>query len=1158
MNRRERSLPPVLSHTRRLLPRISHFSNFTADSENGGDGDAAVNRSWVYNDRITQEQSQRQQQSAEQSCQSRQLFPLADIIDKIELLPDVVDVGDGQGAIATDEDGSQGGRDSIFSDDDGINDVSDGAKRRSKVEGTLKDILNELAFGEAPTPTTLGEQKSQSIAPTNQTMIDEQERQFDAENLRMRRKLQEAALLEAMSAPGRCRRQLLAMSLARGPSHRGTAESSGIEGPSSGCMTQRSASLPPQPRTSSFGPTSFGKPGQRPVQSLSEFLSSKEKKATLTAERAFKDNKIKSHDNDTCISSVTVAELSEEDGSVIVNHNAKQRERKADKLLLDSPNSTAPSDAQAQLGQPCPAITGINASNDATTVDISTPTDYRSDVLYPMGTVDLDEETSELRQSPEHSQSSSPTSQQSLSGPTSEQELLGTVADSPVDTKLWRTATASPDNTPSGLCHMPSLLYYSIRNVPISNANLISADDVLKTKVESQNSSAPKSAASPSSPINNGPNDVSSPEVDRSLCNDITADEGEEWHDCKNSETCAETVSSDEDVELLSSKDGSKDDDSLPGKNSMTISTVDEKNKKKIMGSIHDVLMDSEHGRLYSHPNVNRASTPRTMILEQQGLSHHHRFARHRSIPSEPITIVPLNHVSSALVVNSGGGGGMNGHHSHGMVKSCSARDLVDLRALMDELTELRAWKVRAAESLEAHKGLKEVDVLRASMAEASEEVIRLRSEGEERRLEVESLKSRFKKEVLEWKTAAEQAVAESSKEIATLSICNKEMRSENERLSGNVDDLKNRLESMLHSAERERLLADEEARGLHMLLHADITRLESNLEEIKRSNDAKDKELMDLKEKFTASETLQNHKMETALRAREEEISSLKSELANMAKCTSTLQAKINATNLASEFMTSELQLVEAQLKEEIDAHAKKRLEAATCEKQMSITLRQLDSILKTVTNQVEDQDSVIQAKTVEINRLQEKLAADEDARQNLEAILHSKNEEVTQLKIEVVRISEDDFLVQAQLNEKIHSLNQELSAVQASHKAADLNLLELLEHSSDDVTHPLKDELENKAQQVLMLQQALVDEKDEAMVKLAHIQAELEHKISEMEKQVAIYKEQSDLLHEELAVLQHQLTLEQESKSKELAEAALTIQKMQSEIHSLIETGH
>lgn len=148
MNRRERSLPPVPSHTRRLLPRISHYFNFTADSKNGGDGDVAVNRSWVYNDRITQEQSRRQQQSAEQSCQSRMLFPLADIIDKIELLPDVVDVGDGGGAITTDEEGSQGGRDSIFSADDGINDVNDGAKHRSKVEGTLKDILNELAFGE--------------------------------------------------------------------------------------------------------------------------------------------------------------------------------------------------------------------------------------------------------------------------------------------------------------------------------------------------------------------------------------------------------------------------------------------------------------------------------------------------------------------------------------------------------------------------------------------------------------------------------------------------------------------------------------------------------------------------------------------------------------------------------------------------------------------------------------------------------------------------------------------------------------------------------------------------------------------------------------------------------------------------------------------------
>ncbi len=45
---------------------------------------------------------------------------------------------------------------------------------------------------------------------------------------------------------------------------------------------------------------------------------------------------------------MTTAELSVEDNSVHVIHKPKPWERKADKLLLDSPNSTAPNDNVAK------------------------------------------------------------------------------------------------------------------------------------------------------------------------------------------------------------------------------------------------------------------------------------------------------------------------------------------------------------------------------------------------------------------------------------------------------------------------------------------------------------------------------------------------------------------------------------------------------------------------------------------------------------------------------------------------------------------------------------------------------------------------------------------------------------------------------------------
>ena len=78
------------------------------------------------------------------------------------------------------------GRDSIFSADDDFVDA-DGDK----------------------TPAST----NQILVPQRKDISNKQVWQLDAENLRMRRRLREAALLKAMSAPGRSRRQLELMAL---------------------------------------------------------------------------------------------------------------------------------------------------------------------------------------------------------------------------------------------------------------------------------------------------------------------------------------------------------------------------------------------------------------------------------------------------------------------------------------------------------------------------------------------------------------------------------------------------------------------------------------------------------------------------------------------------------------------------------------------------------------------------------------------------------------------------------------------------------------------------------------------------------------------------------------------------------------------------------
>ena len=91
----------------------------------------------------------------------------------------------------------------------------------------------------------------------------------------------------------------------------------------------------------------------------------------------------------------------------------------------------------------------------------------------------------------------------------------------------------------------------------------------------------------------------------------------------------------------------------------------------------------------------------RAFILEQHGWEHHHRYARHRlsSLASADMLqqprVVPLNRVSSALVVNPGGSSGTT---SDIVMNDISAKNLNELRILTDELMELRAYKVQTEE----------------------------------------------------------------------------------------------------------------------------------------------------------------------------------------------------------------------------------------------------------------------------------------------------------------------------------------------------------------------------------------------------------------------------------------------------------------------------
>ena len=360
-----------------------------------------------------------------------------------------------------------------------------------------------------------------------------------------------------------------------------------------------------------------------------------------------------------------------------------------------------------------------------------------------------------------------------------------------------------------------------------------------------------------------------------------------------------------------------------------------------------------------------------------------------------------LNHVSTARVSNRGGAVAEGQNHKN-PTKLTALTTESELRtwkltAIKTEINELRASKTEAikevaklrlevtsaAQSLnEARENelkllasrteaLEEVEQLRsevtslkssaveslneareteykllASRAEALEEVAKLRSE-------VVTLKISFENEQLEWKTAAEQAVLECIKETANLTTSNDHLKAENVELQAEVDALQVNMESMLELAEV-RHMTYEEARGLHMMLQADINLLESKLKESKRSIDEKDKEIADLSTKF---ELL---------------TSELKEEVIVHAASNEMLAATRRENQIMSEQLESQTALLQ-EMKTEISSISNKAsVEQTLLNDKMNAMSQELSDMIMLKTKS----DESIQATAATIKSLQEELA--------------------------------------------------------------------------------------------------------------------------------------------------------------------------------------
>lgn len=521
----------------------------------------------------------------------------------------------------------------------------------------------------------------------------------------------------------------------------------------------------------------------------------------------------------------------------------------------------------------------------------STSATSPADVILKVGTVDFDEMSSEQRQPPEPLQS---TSTQWCSPP--EQDLLV-------------PALESSGCSFSLMHRLRSLSEYTL----CVSAAAVASETLIATPPEKTNATqVGTNFVASLKPIKSTDSETASETLsvgveDLQVCKDCEAKETS----IKDSDAKADCIDTDIGVHTAAiGKEGSVDVGAEFDLHKETMHQIT---------AINDALLESERHCQSALP-TERASTPRTDIMKQHGWSQHHRYARHRQSSSEnpSLVVLPLNHVSRALVIN-GGWVGANSHH--GLVKSGSAKDLTELRALTEELRELRNWKFVATKALtDARDELKVMNSLRATRAEAINETKKLRLELNELRAKVSLL------------TNGNESLLKNIINMDSL------VASENARGLKGEDNLSR------STKVKEKSGAENEEISVEMVLES-ILGSEGNLSVMEvegRKPLEGDLIFSELQDQLQVNETIQNEsilKNESTFIAKEEEISFLKSKLEQLIQHTSKLETALDTSNQAKDTIANELSelkvwnatiAIRLEVEQKARANGNEKLEAA------------------------------------------------------------------------------------------------------------------------------------------------------------------------------------------------------------------------------------
>ena len=825
------------------------------------------------------------------------------------------------------------------------------------------------------------------------------------------RKLREAALEKAMSAPGHRQRMGSALNDSQG------GNSAALSNTQRGGRSVSSNSIEANKKAAdnSSSPQQPNKKQEEVPnnEGLSAFLSSKQ------ASQPDKTNR-QASDNQSGISSITMQTVYNSTVSMISNGVNLVVEQ--GQVGMSMPSCTP----QERLDSP----TTLNATNDNQPINNeSTNNNNEADqnrtdsLLNIVGSFNSDGNISNesSRESPEHSRTSptnTNTSKEEMS-PTSlslnsidNQVVSMNEDESPTDVfsvggtekvVVVSTTSESPDNTPGMLCALPTLSDYS---PPRNKKKLLPKDGNGSLMLEGDDSTEEAAEEIDNVECIKRKAVVHKAEVDNGGRKDVVVED-----------------------EILVNEEDSQGDTAIEVHTTRDVTTTATELNGGGGNTNEDRVNQSAHAR------IERSVTPRTSILEQRGWEQHHRYARHRSTSSSSNSLVSQQkqeETNDLIAVNT----------------SRKVKDSTN----DDELTELRLYKTQAEvqavkESDELSKLQSIVETLQSERDSQQDEMLSLRNKVssllESRKqyddeltckdtlvhqLERQVKSTQSKAE--EWKVTVEEAAINHSKELDLLTKSKDDMKLEYElqlnQLVKDVDSLKNELEvSKNESEQKMNSISDENEVRLHDQDMV-VAELQSKLKALSQTkNDTTEEieqkdtiitnltdQINTLKNSMVDSDklkdmlktvTAEKNKAESAVQEKQTMINELVQDKLRGDELQEQLESKLSCKSEDSSLIhlrNATIESLQYGIKSKNDENIKLYEKYAAVSKELSSAYEEIDmqqNALDEFTVRLAEQDDIIVCKNNEIEELQGRLDVTDETftteeREQLVATLHAK----------------------------------------------------------------------------------------------------------------------------------------------------------------------